>query len=92
MGSPKTGDDNDDNIVAKKKVLQLTDLPIEALSQITMSSFDINSSDDIDTISQLAKISNALFDAFRQWVCAGCNGVAIFDTEEEGVPFHNDQR
>ena len=86
MGSPKT-DDSDDNIDdPKKKVLLLTDLPIEALSRITMSSFDINSSDDIDTIIQLANQSRALFDAFRQWLCTGCNGVAIFDTtEEEGV-------
>ncbi len=85
MGSPKTGD-NDDNIDdPKKKVLLLTDLPIEALSRITMSSFDINSIQDIDTIIQLANTSRALFDAFRQWLCMGCNGVAIFDTTEEGV-------
>ena len=80
MGSP----DNDDNIDdPKEKVLLLTDLPIEALSRITMSSFDINSSDDIDTIIQLANSSRALFDAFRQWMCTGCNGVKIFDTTEE---------
>lgn len=84
MGSPKKGD-NDDNNGAKKEVLLLTDLPIEALSRITMSSFDINSSDDIDTIIQLANSSRALFDAFRQWLCTGCNGVAIFDTTEEEV-------
>jgi hypothetical protein len=83
MGSPKTGD-NDDNIDdPKEKVLLLTDLPIEALSRITMSSFDINSKNDIDTIIQLANKSRALFDAFRQWLCTGCNGVAIFDTSEE---------
>jgi hypothetical protein len=85
MGSPKKAD-SDDDIDAKKKVLLLTDLPIEALSRITMSSFDINSSEDIDTIIQLANQSRALFHAFRLWLCAGCNGVAIFDTtEEEGV-------
>ena len=83
MGSPKKGDNHDDSNGANKKVLLLTDLPIEALSRITMSSFDINSSDDIDTIVQLANKSRALFDAFRQWLCMGCNGVAIFDTTGE---------
>jgi hypothetical protein len=70
MGSPKKGD-TDDDIDAKEKVLQLTDLPMEALARITMSSFDINSKNDIDTIIQLANSSCALFDAFRQWLCTG---------------------
>jgi hypothetical protein len=83
MGSQKKGDSDDNNIDAKKKVLMLTDLPIEALSRITMSSFDINSKNDINTIIQLANSSRALFDAFRQWLCTGCNGVAIFDTTGE---------
>lgn len=79
IASPKKGDNDDDNDPTKKELL-LTDLPIEALSRIIMSSFDINN--DIDTIIQLANSSSALFDVFRQWMCTGCNGVAIFDTEE----------
>ena len=64
--------------------IKFTDLPVEALKLISNLSFDLNSTNDLDSIIELANSSTSLFEALKQWscTCKKCNGIGLFTVDD----------